>query len=158
MPSGIGSPSGRGQAVVWGLLDDCVGPRARLLRNALAARSIAVSEPFGLPTGSLTVMALIAANPSSSQSELAEQAGWATPSLVGLIDELEKRDLVRRVRSKVDRRRNDMVLTPKGETTLNELFDTVTKIEDPIREALGPKDFAQLGELLDRAIAGLKDT
>ena len=35
----------------------------RLLRNYLQSRSIAVSEPYGLPLGSLTVMSLIAANP-----------------------------------------------------------------------------------------------
>ena len=35
----------------WGLLADAVGPRVRLLRNALAARSIAALEEFGLPTG-----------------------------------------------------------------------------------------------------------
>ena len=46
----------------WGQLANAVGPRVRLLRNALAARSIAALEEFALPTGSLTVLSLIAAN------------------------------------------------------------------------------------------------
>ena len=41
----------------------------------LHSRSITVSEPFGLPTGSLTVMSLIAANPGNSQKQLADWAG-----------------------------------------------------------------------------------
>ena len=46
------------KALDWGILEGSVGPRVRLLRNALSARSIAVSAPHGLPTGSLTVLAL----------------------------------------------------------------------------------------------------
>ena len=57
-----------GKTLDWGILEGSVGPRVRLLRNALSARSIAASAPHGLPTGSLTVLALIAANPGSSQA------------------------------------------------------------------------------------------
>ncbi|MEO6041112.1 MAG: helix-turn-helix domain-containing protein, partial [Croceibacterium sp.] len=66
----------------WGILAGSVGPRVRLLRNALGARSIAASQPHGLPTGSLTVLALIAANPGSSQTGLARRAGINKSALV----------------------------------------------------------------------------
>ena len=76
------------KALDWGILEGSVGPRVRLLRNALSARSIAVSAPHGLPTGSLTVLALIAANPGSSQTALASRAGLNKSALVGIIDQL----------------------------------------------------------------------
>ena len=99
----------------WGILEGSVGPRVRLLRNALTARSIAVSAPHGLPTGSLTVLALIAANPGSSQSALARRAGLNKSALVGIVDQLEQRGLAARDRVGGDRRRYQVSVTPAGE-------------------------------------------
>jgi DNA-binding MarR family transcriptional regulator len=142
--------------VDWGAFSDAVGPRARLLRNVLHYRSIAVSEPFGLPTGSLTIMCLIAANPGSSQKELAEWAGITSPGLVGVVDELENRGLVTRVRSQTDRRRNSLVLTEQGQRTMETMLAAVSQIEAPIRDALGPDDMRQLIALVDRAVAAMQ--
>lgn len=139
----------------WGILTGSVGPRVRLLRNALAARSIAVSAPEGLPTGSLTVLALIAANPASSQAALAAKAGINKSALVGIVDELERRGLAARDRSAHDRRRNDLRLTSEGAAVMDSLFAAVTDEEASIRGALGERDMAQLLTLLDRAIAAL---
>lgn len=142
--------------LAWGLLEGSVGPRARLLRNMLTARSIAVSAPHGLPTGTLTVLALIAANPGSSQSALAARAGLSNSALVGIVDQLERRGLAGRDRSTSDRRRNRVTVTPEGERAMQELFAAVTVEEAPIREALGDRDMAALLALLDRAIAALE--
>lgn len=140
----------------WGVLAGSVGPRVRLLRNALTARSIAVSAPHGLPTGSLTVLSLIAANPGTSQSALATRAGINKSALVGIVDELEQRGLAARDRSSSDRRRNDLSVTPEGERVIAALFEAVTKEEGPIREALGTRDMAQLLALLDRALDAIE--
>lgn len=128
----------------------------RLLRNTLAAGSVAVSEPYGLPTGSLTVLALIAANPGCSQVQLAAMAGITGPTLVGIVAELESRGLLTRQRDKADRRRNVVVLTAEGQEMMETLFAQVTQIEAPVRAALGPQDMACLAAMLDRAIAALE--
>ena len=135
----------------WGQLADTVGPRVRLLRNALAALSIAALEDFGLPTGSLTVLSLIAANPGSSQTVLAKAAGLNKSALVGIVDELEQRGLAARDRSASDRRRNQLSVTPAGEAAMKAMFERVRTGEDSVREALGRTDHAKLIELLDRA-------
>ena len=142
-------------ALSWGLLEGSVGPRVRLLRNVLSARSITISAPYGLPTGSLTVLALIAANPGRSQSALAGRAGLNKSALVGIIDELEIRGLAARTRSETDRRRYGLTVTPEGERTIDTLFAAVTRGEAPLREMLGPQSMAQLIDLLDQAIAAL---
>ena len=139
----------------WGQLAGSVGPRMRLLHNVLAARSIAALEPFGLPTGSHTVLSLIAANPGSTQTALAEAAGLNKSALVGIVDELEKRGLAARDRSPSDRRRNHLTVTAKGKAELKTMFSRVDPGEAQIREALGPRDHALLLELLDRAYAAL---
>ena len=144
------------KALDWGILEGSVGPRVRLLRNALSARSIAVSASHGLPTGSLTVLALIAANPGSSQTALASRAGLNKSALVGIVDSLEQRGLVERGRVESDRRRYEVSVTAEGERTMQALFALVTREEQPIRDALGKRDMAQLLALLDRAIAALE--
>ncbi len=145
-----------GKTLDWGILRGSVGPRVRLLRNALTARSIAVSAPHGLPTGSLTVLALIAANPGSSQSALAKRAGLNKSALVGIVDQLEAKGLAERDRSTSDRRRNQVKVTREGEAAMQALFAAVTGEEEPIRDALGSADLAVLLALLDRAIAALE--
>ncbi len=139
----------------WGILGGSIGPRIRLLRNTLNAGSLIQSEPHGLPTGSLTVMALIAANPGCSQVQLAALAGITGPSLVGIIGELEERGLLSRERDSADRRRNMVVLTAAGREKMETLFAAVTEIEKPVRVALGAQDMATLIALLDRAISAL---
>ncbi len=141
----------------WGILSRSVGPRVRLLRNELHGRSITVSAPYGLPTGSLTVLALIAANPGRSQSALARRAGLNSSALVGIVDQLERRALVERGRSARDRRRYQLVVTPEGRRMMETLFSVVAKEESPIREALGPRDMAALLDLLDRVIVALDE-
>ncbi len=146
-----------GKTLDWGILAGSVGPRVRLLRNALTARSIAVSAPYGLPTGSLTVLALIAANPGSSQSALAGRAGLNKSALVGIVDQLEARGLAARDRSTSDRRRNQVTVTPEGEAAMQALFMAVAAEESVIRDALGSADLAVLLALLDKAIAALDE-
>jgi DNA-binding MarR family transcriptional regulator len=145
------------KALEWGLLAGSVGPRVRLLRNALAARSISASAPYGLPTGSLTVLALIAANPASSQSALARRAGLSKSALVGIVDQLEAKGLASRERSARDRRRNQVTVTPEGESAMQTLFAAVSREEGPVRDALGMADLEKLLLLLDRAIAALEE-
>lgn len=142
----------------WGILANSVGPRIRLVRNHLHQRSIAVSKPFDLPTGTLTLLALIQSNPGSSQRELADWAGITGPGLVGIIDDLEKRGMVRRVRSTKDRRRNSLELTELGTRTMNLMFDTVSTIEEPIRQALSPEELATFVAMIERIAVALEES
>ena len=141
----------------WGQLASAIGPRVRLLRNALAARSIAALEGFGLPTGSLTVLSLIAANPGSRQTVLARAAGLNKSVLVGIVDELERRGLAARDRSASDRRRNQLTVTPAGEAAMKAMLAKVAFGESLVRDALGHDDHRLLLDLLDRANAALEN-
>nr|WP_275950738.1 MarR family transcriptional regulator [Croceibacterium selenioxidans] len=109
-----------------------------------------------MPTGSLTVLALIAANPGSSQSALAKRSGLNKSALVGIVDQLETRGLVERGRVANDRRRYQVSVTAEGERTMQALFAEVDAAEGQIRAALGVRDLATLLALLDRAIEALE--
>lgn len=139
----------------WGVLSTAVGPRARLLRNLLRMRAAMVTEPYDLPAGSLTVLSLISANQGCSQSALADRSGLFTTNVVNIVNELENRSLVRRVRSKEDRRFKTVVLTEEGRTFMEALRIQIAAIEDEIFKEFKEHEMVQFVEFLDRAIAAL---
>ncbi len=138
-----------------GLLGDSVGPAVRHLRNLLTSRIIAAYEPYGLRSGSHSTMALIAANPGCSQSEIARNIGMDKSIVVAIVDDLEKRGLAERQRSTEDRRRNALMLTAKGRGLMLELDNLGRTVEAPIREALSVEEVQHLISLTRRAIDAL---
>jgi DNA-binding MarR family transcriptional regulator len=140
-----------------GLLVDFLGPRVRVLWNLLDARMVEALSPFGLRTGAFSALALISANPGCSQNQLAGGLGMDKSAVVAIIDELESRDLARRVRQAHDRRRHALSLTTKGKALLQRMLAPATQGGRPIREALSPREMEQLQSLLDRACRALAE-
>ena len=138
-----------------GLLGDSIGPAVRHLRNLLTSRVVAAYEPYGLRSGSHSTMALIAANPRCSQSEIARNIGMDKSIVVAIVDDLEKGGLAERQRSTEDRRRNALILTAKGRALMLELDNLGRMVEAPIREALSTEEVEQLINLARRAIDAL---
>ncbi len=143
-------------AMDWGVLSNAVGPRIRLLRNALTARSVSAMAGFDMPTGSMSVMALIAANPGCSQTDLAEHTGLNKSAIAGLVDNLEKRGLAERTTAPGDRRRNVLKLTEKGLELTEEMQKAANAQEDDIRKALTERELKKFIEFLERSIAALE--
>jgi len=135
----------------WGPLSNTVGTGVRLLRNELTDRIIAAYAPFSLHSGALSTMVLIKANPGCSQSELAREVAMDDSAMVAIIDELEDRDLAVRSRSRADRRRNSLALTPAGETLMAQMISCALTVERPIREELSEAELETLISLLRRA-------
>lgn len=141
-----------------GLLGDSVGPAIRHLRNLLTSRILTAFEPYKLRSGTHSTMALIAANPGCSQSDIARNLATDKSIIVAIVDDLEKGGLAARQRSTRDRRRNALVLTDKGRALLTELDNLGRSVESPIREALSPQEYEQLIRLTRRAIDALMAT
>ena len=138
-----------------GLTESFLGPRVRVLWNRLSARMLAALEPFGLKTGAFSTLALIAANPGCSQTELARTLGMDKSAVVPIIDELEAKGLAQRVRSPEDRRRHALAVTEAAQAVIEEMNAAVTFVGRPIREAMTPEEYRTLLDLLERAYAAL---
>ena len=141
-----------------GLLGESIGPAVRHLRNLLTSRIVAAFEPYGLRSGSHSTMALIAANPGCSQSEIARNIGTDKSIVVAIVDDLERRGLAERQRSTEDRRRNALTLTPAGHELMAEMDRIGREVEGPIRQALTPTELTQLISLSRRAVDALMAT
>src|SRR5688500_9607467 len=106
-----------------GLMAQRLSFRLRGLLNLLGNRVVAAHAPFGLRSGSFTTIALIAANPGCSQTDLAREGGLDRSALVAIVDELEQRGFAIRARSPVDRRRSSLYITPEGKAVMQEMFN-----------------------------------
>jgi DNA-binding MarR family transcriptional regulator len=133
-----------------GLMADRLSFRVRGVMALLGARVTEAFAPYGLRAGSFTSMALIAANPGSSQIELARLGGLDKSSIVLIIDDLVKRGYAVRAKSTEDRRRSSLFLTRAGEAVMSEMYTAAMATEASIRDGLGTEDMERLFTLLDR--------
>ena len=80
---------------------------------------------------------MIEANPGLKQGAVGEALGIKRPNVVAMIDELERRGLVRRAADASDRRRYALVLTLKGTRLTKELHTVSERHERRLIEAVG---------------------
>jgi DNA-binding MarR family transcriptional regulator len=73
---------------------------------------------LGITGGQATLLWQISEKPGIGLGELAELEGIATPTASGLVDRLERAELIERVRSDTDRRRVGLTSTAAGHRLL----------------------------------------
>jgi DNA-binding MarR family transcriptional regulator len=95
-----------------------------MIRRAQLAVFDAYSDEtadMNITTAEFSVMLLARDNPGLSQAALCETLGVEHPRMVVLIDDLERRELVTRIASTVDRRVRAIYLTSAGRSLLGKL-------------------------------------
>jgi DNA-binding MarR family transcriptional regulator len=119
--------------------------------GALAsARFAERTRELGLTPSDAGVLRLVGRTPGLSQRSLADRLGAVPSRVVPLIDSLEARGLVARVRSSTDRRNYELRLTDEGTKVLAKLRGIAERHEAEILAPLTSEQSAQLGSLLAR--------
>jgi MarR family transcriptional regulator, lower aerobic nicotinate degradation pathway regulator len=112
----------------------------KLLGVAVKGRSLAAYEGAGHNPQHYAVLSLLDEGTRDTQAAIADALGYDRSHLVGLLDELEEKDLVERRRDPGDRRRHVVSLTPAGKKTLGQLRAIAKQVE---AEFLAPLDAEQ---------------
>lgn len=86
------------------------------------------------------------------QHELADRLGLNRSHLVGYLDTVEQRALVRRDRDPEDRRRQVVALTPEGGRLQRELLEVAERSQDAFLAELSEPERATLVKLLGRVL------
>ena len=81
------------------------------------------------------------------QRDLAEQILKTTGNITTVIDNLEKRKLVKRIREVKDRRYFQVVMTPEGEQLIKKIYPTHVKRVDTIMGKLDQDEQEELQEI-----------
>jgi DNA-binding MarR family transcriptional regulator len=129
-----------------------LGELAELLGYSLKRAQLKVFEdflrcmaPLQLTPAQFSVLLLLEKNPGRNQTEIANTLGILRPNFVAMLDALESRDLLTRMRSPSDRRSHVLMLTDKGRATLARAKKLVaTRHEARLIALLGPADHKAL--------------
>jgi DNA-binding MarR family transcriptional regulator len=95
-----------------------------------------------------SVMTVIGANPGLTQMAVARRLGIERARLVHLLDSLERRKLVKRIKSKSDRRSHALHLTAQGEIALTKFKRLAAKHERHVEEKIGKENRERLLHIL----------
>jgi DNA-binding MarR family transcriptional regulator len=133
------------------LIKDIVGSIRRLIR-AVSIDSVKMSRQYSLTAPQSGVLRCVAHHGSVSSAELS-RALYVTPSnITGIIDRLEKKGLVQRVRKEGDRRIALIELTESGKALSRNLPDPIeSRLISGLSE-LTPDKVEKLGRSLEAVI------
>jgi MarR family transcriptional regulator, lower aerobic nicotinate degradation pathway regulator len=112
-----------------------------------------VLREHGLALVHSAVLSAVADLGPRSQQQLADSLDLDKSHLVGPIDDLEERKLVKRTRDPGDRRRNQVALTPAGKSLTDELRREGQRSQKGFLDALSPAEQKTLISLLQRVLA-----
>ncbi|MEZ2391639.1 MarR family winged helix-turn-helix transcriptional regulator [bacterium RCC_150] len=125
------------------------------LGSMASSRFAEHTKQIGLTPSDAGVLRLLGRSPGLSQRSLADRLGAVPSRVVALIDSLQDRGLVERVRNSADRRNYELHLTDAGRGALRELRGIAEKHEAELLAPLNEEQLAQLATLLARLANGL---
>ena len=124
----------------YSYLPELVGHLLGLAHVAITQLCTEVMEPLQLTPKQFVAMEFISKNPCISQKSIAENIGTAPAVMVGILDYLSERKLLKRVRSPHDRREYYVQLTAKGQDMLTEIRRMAFEVEDLYQAKTGLTD------------------
>jgi DNA-binding MarR family transcriptional regulator len=115
-----------------------------------ASRFAAALTPLGINPGHFGLLRIVDESEPRSQHALGQALGIPASRMVALVDELEAKGLLERVRDKTDRRINTVQLTGKGRRLLGRAVESATKWTDELLAPLSTQQQEDLHRLLTK--------
>jgi DNA-binding MarR family transcriptional regulator len=109
-------------------------------------------EPGGLRPRHLIALKLLSEQGRVSQQGLADSLSLDPSNVVGLLNELEDRELITRRRDPADRRRHIVELSARGGDELCLAYGRLRLVEDDLFSALSAEERSTLYDLLVRVV------
>ncbi|MDC8783812.1 MarR family winged helix-turn-helix transcriptional regulator [Paucibacter sp. hw1] len=134
-----------------GALESVIGyhiAKARVATQALYVRHI--GKPFKLRPVEYSVLMLLRANSDLTPKKLSRALSLSGPNLTILLDRLQNNGLIERVRSEIDRRSQQVLLTAEGSVFADDLARRTPQMEAELAHCLTPGERAMLVELLNK--------
>lgn len=125
------------QYIDYSYLPELVGHLLGLAHVRVTQLCTEVMQPLELTPKQFVTLEFVSKNPDIPQKDIAHHVGTSPPMMVSILDYLDERKLVRRVRSQDDRRRQFVRVTEKGAALLAEIKQRAFEVEDIFAEETG---------------------
>lgn len=132
----------------YGMLPELVGYQLRVAQIATFRDFSDALGGFDMTPGLFGTLVIIEANPGLKQSDLARATHLDRSTVVAVIDNLERRQLVERRAAPNDRRSNALRLTAGGSALLRKLKRCVAEHEKRLASHLTETERQMLAKLL----------
>jgi DNA-binding MarR family transcriptional regulator len=150
---GAPKANGPGEAIDYGPLADWVGFNLRMAQAAAFQAFSRLAKEIGTRPGRFATLMLIGRNPGISQTALSRANGRDKSSLTPVLNDLARRGLVIRRRTRADQRTYRLSLTPAGRRLLAELTRCAREHERKLDRIIGAKEQKNFVRVLKRIIA-----
>lgn len=134
----------QGPELMFEELDGLLGYRLRRAQGAMHRDYMAAVADLELTQKQTATLWLINANPGVSQVTVAAALGMDRATMMSITDRLEDRGLVIRKRSIVDRRRQELYLTPAGISRLRKVKARISEHEARFKALFKPAELTAL--------------
>jgi len=138
----------QGPELMFAELDGLLGYRMRRAQGAMHRDYMATVSGLELTQKQTATLWLINANPGVSQVSIASALGMDRATMMSVTDRLEERGLLIRKRSEVDRRRQELYLTPAGQAMLRKVKTRIAEHEERFKALFKPAELTALLEAL----------
>jgi DNA-binding MarR family transcriptional regulator len=117
----------------------------------------ALAERLGLSATDLRTVDLLARLGPMTAGQLGEETGLRSASVTALIDRLEHRGFVRRVRDPGDRRRVFVEVASEGVARIGQLYDALAPSLSRMWDDYSPEQLETIRDFLARGVASARD-
>jgi len=129
-------------------LERSVGYQIRMTHRALQRYLQIKIKPHGVTLGTWYFLRALWHEDGLTQRELSRRIGTRESTTMTAIVAMEANGLVRRVRNDVDRRKQNVFLTPKGRRLKTKLLPLATEVVNTATAGFGERELALLLGLL----------
>ena len=137
-------------ALNLGSLYDLLGFHLRLAQLTLYRDFTATVADTDMTQKQFAVLAIVAANNGPSQVDIASLLGMDRATMLALIDRLQARRLIERRRSKGDKRRQELHLTPAGKKLVVKVSARIARHDARFTDRFTPTALRKLMDGLTR--------
>ena len=132
--------------------DESVGYLVRVLHQSLQRHIDVCMQPQDLTAMQWGPLFLLAQGKGDTAALLAREAGTDAGAMTRMLDRLEAKGLVRRVRSEQDRRVVHLALTDEGQRAASQIPQGLCSVLNHHLQGISPAELDQLKDLLRRMI------
>lgn len=129
-------------------LESLVGYNTRRASLVIVDHFVDRMAVYGLRPADFSVLSLIDHNPGITSRQLCSTLAIQPPNLVGMINQLQSRDLIARKPHPRDGRAMGLHLTPAGRKLMQQAEVTASELEEAATARLSPAERKTLMQLL----------